>query len=144
MKAVIQRVSSASVCFGQETRSIMQGITVLLAIEKGDTSGKNSRLLEKLINLKIFNDQSGKMNNTLLDINGSILLISNFTVCGSVARGRRPDYSSAMPVKEAEAFFMQTERFFSENYSKTVCGKFQAIMQVNINNDGPVTFIISL
>lgn len=145
MKAVVQRVDWAKLFIdGQLHCSINQGLLVLVGLNNTD----NQRLFEwfcnKLINLRIFNDEQGKMNLSVRDIGGEIMLVSNFTLYGDTQKGFRPSYSSAMPPAEAETLYDKFVTFFSENYhdTKIVTGKFGAMMNIEFVNNGPVTIIV--
>jgi D-tyrosyl-tRNA(Tyr) deacylase len=143
MKAVIQRVTSASVTVeGQTVGQIGQGIMVLLGVEKGDAEAQADWLVEKIINLRIFSDDAGKMNLSLTDINGGLLVVSQFTLAGNCAKGRRPSFDTAAPPDEGKRlydYFVATAR---RTGLPVETGIFQADMQVALVNDGPVTFIL--
>jgi D-tyrosyl-tRNA(Tyr) deacylase len=143
MKAVIQRVSSARVeVDGKTTGSIGRGTLVLLGVEKGDTERQADWLAEKITGLRIFEDNAGKMNLALADIGGGILAVSQFTLAGNCAKGRRPSFDAAAPPDEANRLY---EYFVAKLKSLDVpvaTGIFQAMMQVHLVNDGPVTFIL--
>ena len=143
MKAVIQRVISASVKVDNKTvGDIGKGILVLLGVEKGDDEAKALWLAEKIANLRIFSDDQGKMNLSLLDICGSLLVVSQFTVTGNCGKGRRPSFDNAATADEGKRLY---EHFVAaaKQYSLIVeTGIFQADMQVSLVNDGPVTFIL--
>jgi D-aminoacyl-tRNA deacylase len=143
MKAVIQRVSSASVVVeGKTVGEIGQGILVLLGVEKGDSEVQADWLAEKIISLRIFSDEAGKMNLSLQDVEGSLLAVSQFTLAGNCAKGRRPSFDTAAPPDEGKRlydYFVDTVR---QRGVATATGIFQADMQVTLVNDGPVTFIL--
>jgi D-tyrosyl-tRNA(Tyr) deacylase len=138
MKIVLQRVREASVSIGGETVSrIGRGICLLVGVEKGDSEEEARSLARKAVGLRIFPDASGRMNLALADIGGEALAVSQFTLAGSVRKGRRPSFDGA----EAEIF----ETFVGtlEALGITVeTGVFQALMEVRILNDGPVTFVL--
>jgi D-aminoacyl-tRNA deacylase len=143
LKAVIQRVTKAGVTVDGETVGrIGRGIVVLLGVEKGDSEGDADWLGEKIANLRIFEDQAGKMNLSLLESGGAILAVSQFTLAGNCAKGRRPSFDSAAPPEEAKRLY----EYFVERLRglghKVETGVFQAMMQVSLVNDGPVTFIL--
>ncbi len=147
MKLVIQRVKEASVKV--EDRIIAEigvGIVVLIGFEKGDNvkdiDEKMMYVRDKVLNLRIFEDENGKMNLSVKDIQGSILLVSNFTLAGSVRKGRRPSFDNALHPEMAKVFFERFVGFFKECELNVQSGEFGAYMQVKIVNDGPVTFII--
>jgi D-tyrosyl-tRNA(Tyr) deacylase len=143
MRAVVQRVSRASVeVENQIVAEIGKGILVLLGVAAKDEKQDADYLLEKILNLRIFEDIEGKMNLSLLDIAGELLVVSQFTLFGDVRRGRRPSFIDAAPPQKAEELY---EYFVSEtqkHLSKVATGKFQAMMDVNLTNDGPVTILI--
>jgi len=143
MKAVIQRVRSASVSVGARIVSeIGRGIVVLAAVEKGDPEDAIEGAARKIRQLRIFSDDAGRMNRSLGDVGGEILAVSQFTLAGSIARGRRPSFTGAEEPDRANALF---ERFVVElgREGATVrTGEFGAMMLVSIENDGPVTFIL--
>ena len=143
MKAVIQRVGEAKVeVEGKTVGQIGKGIVVLLGVEKGDEERNADWLAEKICNLRIFEDQAGKMNLSLLETGGEILAVSQFTLAGNCAKGRRPSFDSAAPPQEAKRLY----EYFVERLrglgTKVETGIFQAMMQVSLVNDGPVTFIL--
>lgn len=143
MKAVIQRVSKAKVeVNGKTVGEIGHGIVVLLGVEKGDREAEADWLAEKIINLRIFEDDGGKMNLALPEIGGSLLIISQFTLAGNCAKGRRPSFETVAPPAEANRLY---EYFINKAMAFGVpveTGIFQAMMAVSLVNDGPVTFIL--
>jgi D-tyrosyl-tRNA(Tyr) deacylase len=143
MKAVIQRVTSSSVVVGGETvGAIGRGITVLLGVEKGDNEAAADWLAAKICDLRIFSDQADKMNLSLRDVGGSLLVVSQFTLAGNCAKGKRPSFDSAAPADEGKRLY---EYFVAAARNLGVAvqtGTFQADMQVALVNDGPVTFIL--
>ncbi|ABK98127.1 D-aminoacyl-tRNA deacylase [Pelobacter propionicus] len=143
MKAVIQRVCSASVVVeGEVVGEIGQGILVLLGVEKGDDEAKASWLAEKIISLRIFGDDSDKMNLSLRDVGGSLLAVSQFTLAGNCAKGRRPSFDSAAPPEEGRRLYDHFVQAVRAKGVATATGIFQADMRVSLVNDGPVTFIL--
>lgn len=143
MKVVIQRVGTARVEVGAKTVGrIGKGILVLLGVEKGDREGDAAWLAEKIANLRIFEDGQGKMNLSVREIGGQLLAVSQFTLAGNCAKGRRPSFDSAAPPEEANRLY----EFFVEKLRElglpVETGVFQAMMQVSLVNDGPVTFIL--
>jgi D-tyrosyl-tRNA(Tyr) deacylase len=143
MKAVIQRVRSASVTVnGQVTGKIGQGMLILLGVEKGDDESKADWLAEKICGLRIFSDEEGKMNLAVRDVGGALLVVSQFTLAGNCAKGKRPSFDTAAPPDEGKRLY----EFFVEALKKldvpVQTGIFQADMQVSLVNDGPVTFIL--
>ncbi len=143
MKAVIQRVSTASVTVDNTVVGrIGAGILVLLGVEKGDNEAAADWLAEKIVALRIFEDEQGKMNRSLLETGGSLLVVSQFTLAGNCAKGRRPSFDTAAPPQEGKRLY----DYFVEAAKKLAVpvetGIFQADMQVALVNDGPVTFIL--
>ena len=143
MRAVIQRVSEASVeISGEVVGKIGVGLLVLLAVARNDERGDADYLAEKITNLRIFADDEGKMNRSLLDTGGAMLVVSQFTLYGDVRRGRRPSYSDAAePEKANELYEYFVERVRSLGV-KVQTGVFQAMMKVRLVNDGPVTILL--
>ena len=143
MRAVIQRVSEASVeISGEVVGKIGVGLLVLLAVARNDERGDADYLGEKITNLRIFADDEGKMNRSLLDTGGAMLVVSQFTLYGDVRRGRRPSYSDAAePEKANELYEYFVERVRSLDV-KVQTGVFQAMMKVRLVNDGPVTILL--
>jgi len=143
MRAVVQRVSEARVEVNQETiGAIDKGLLVLIGIESSDNEQAYSYMIDKIINLRIFEDENDKMNLSLKDINGGLLIVPNFTLYGDCRKGRRPSYIAAAKPNEAEIKFKDFCKFAKESYSKVETGQFQADMKVHILNDGPVTLLI--
>lgn len=143
MKAVIQRVKRAKVTVdGAITGEIGAGILVLLGVSNIDTEADADFLLDKTINLRIFGDDEGKMNLSLLDVSGSLLVVSQFTLYADTRKGRRPSYIDAAPPDRANELY---EYFVSESgkvVANVQTGRFQAMMDVELVNDGPVTIIL--
>ncbi|HIZ17304.1 MAG TPA: D-tyrosyl-tRNA(Tyr) deacylase [Firmicutes bacterium] len=143
MKAVVQRVLSSSVTIEDEIISeIGKGITALIAVESGDGGVQVSKMAEKLTMLRIFEDEAGKMNKSLLDIGGEILAVSNFTVAGDCSKGKRPSYMSAERPERAAPIFDELLKQISDFGVNVQTGRFGADMKVSIENDGPVTVIL--
>jgi D-tyrosyl-tRNA(Tyr) deacylase len=143
VKAVIQRVSSAAVEVDSRTvGSIGQGILVLLGVEKGDVDRDADRLVDKIVELRIFEDEAGKMNRSLRDIGGELLAVSQFTLAGNCTKGRRPSFDSAAPPAEANLLYEYFVEAVKSHGIPVQTGIFQAMMQVSLVNDGPVTFIL--
>lgn len=143
MRAVVQRVLSGSVTVDNETvGSIGKGFVVLLGVSEKDTAEDVSYMADKVANLRIFEDSEGKMNLSLLDINGELLVVSQFTLYGDCRKGRRPNFMSAAKPEKAEALYNEFVKKCRDMGIKTETGTFQADMKVNILNDGPVTVIV--
>jgi D-tyrosyl-tRNA(Tyr) deacylase len=145
MLGLIQRVTSASVSIEENIYGhINQGILLLLGVEKNDAAGQADQLLKKILNYRIFADNSGKMNQSLTDINGDLLIVSQFTLAADTKKGLRPSFSSAAPPTEAEALYDYFLDQANEIHNgKIASGQFGADMQVSLCNDGPVTFLLS-
>jgi len=143
MRAVVQRVTRASVKVeGEIIGEIGNGLVVLLGIARDDTKVEAAYLVDKIANLRIFDDEAGKMNLSLKDTNGGLLIVSQFTLYGDVRRGLRPSWIDAAPPEVAEPlydFFVRQARATIDNIAT---GKFQAMMQVELINDGPVTILL--
>ena len=143
MKCLIQRVSRASVTIdGQLYSNIGNGILALLGVEKGDTSENVLKMAEKVINLRIFEDENGKMNKSLKDINGEILIVSQFTLCGDCKKGTRPSFEKAEKPEIANMLYEEFVTIVKNTKIATSTGKFGAKMDVELVNDGPVTFLL--
>ena len=144
MKALVQRVTEGSVSVdGQEIGSIRKGLVILFGSGRGDTEKDVDYLAEKCANLRIFEDEAGKMNLSLLDIGGEALVISQFTLYGDCRKGRRPGFSDAADPSEAEQFYEHfLVKIAQAGVRKVQHGQFGADMQVKIFNDGPVTFML--
>lgn len=143
MKALIQRVKQASVSIdGEIYSSIGFGMLILLGVEKEDSSENAQKLAEKLINLRIFEDENDKMNKSLLDVKGEILVVSQFTLMGDCKKGTRPSFDKAAPPDKANKLYEDFVNIISQ-YGLTVkTGKFQAMMDIALVNQGPVTFMV--
>ena len=143
MRAVVTRVNSASVeVAGKTIGSIEQGFLVLLGVKVGDSGAQAEKLAEKITGLRVFEDESGRMNRSLSDVGGSLLVVSQFTLYGDVSHGRRPSFIGAAAPEKAiplyEQFLAECERLgFPPQH-----GEFGAYMQVESENDGPVTLIV--
>ena len=143
MKAVIQRVTSASVHVeGKTVGQIEYGLLALLGVAKGDGDLDGRYLVEKIRTLRIFSDEQGKMNRSLADIGGSVLLVSQFTLLGRMANGRRPSFDEAAPPDEAKRLYEQVVAELRDHGTHVETGIFAARMQVELLNDGPVTFVL--
>jgi len=143
MRAVVQRVSRASVTVdGEITRKIGKGLLVLLGVSTDDQESDAVYLLDKIINLRIFEDAAGKMNLSLAETSGELLIVSQFTLYGDTRRGRRPSYIEAAAPEKANQLY---EFFVTEarkQIGKVETGRFQAMMDVELVNDGPVTILL--
>ena len=143
MIAVIQRVLDAKVQINNsEERSITNGLVILLGVHKDDVEKDVTYLADKIIGLRIFNDQNNKMNHSLLDINGSVLIISQFTLCGDIRKGRRPNFLSAANPSKGRSMYNNFIQRFKQKDLNVVSGEFGAHMDVSLVNNGPVTFVI--
>ena len=143
MKALIQRVSTASVTVAGETvGKIERGLLVFLGVEKPDTQTIAQKLLSKVLRYRVFNDAAGHMNLDVGQVDGSLLIVSQFTLAADTQKGLRPSFSSAMPPSDAEVLY---EFFVAEAalVLPVATGRFGADMQVRLVNDGPVTFLRS-
>ena len=143
MRAVIQRVRSASVTVDEEVvGSIGRGLVVLLGVGLNDTEREAAWLAEKTANLRIFEDDEGKMNLSLLDIGGQALVVSQFTLYGDARRGRRPSFTDAAPPEKADDLYRRYVECLENARIGVQTGRFRAKMLVSIENDGPVTLIL--
>ncbi|MBO5130776.1 MAG: D-tyrosyl-tRNA(Tyr) deacylase [Romboutsia sp.] len=143
MRAVIQRVTYSSVeVDGEIVGEINKGFNVLLGISKEDTEEDMKYIKDKIINLRVFSDENDKMNLSLLDIKGELLLISQFTLYGDARKGRRPNFMNALGGEEAKKFYDKFIEMMKETGLKVQTGIFGADMKVDIKNDGPVTILL--
>ena len=144
MRLLVQRVKRASVTISNnEKHEISQGMCVFIGVTHGDNEANADWLAEKLAGLRIFEDDSGKINLSVKDIDGEILLVSQFTLYASCVKGRRPSFTDAAKPDEAEKLYDYfVERVKSSGVKNVQCGEFGADMTVEIINDGPLTFII--
>lgn len=143
MKAVIQRVDSASVSIdGIEISRIGAGLFVLLGVEKGDGEKDADFLLDKMIHLRIFEDDEGKMNLSLLDVSGELLVVSQFTLLADCRKGRRPSFTDAAEPVTATKLYEYVLLKAREQVTKVGQGQFQAMMKVGLVNHGPVTILL--
>jgi len=144
MKAVIQRVKRASVEINNELFSdIENGLLVLLGVEKDDTENHAEYLAKKISELRIFEDENGKMNLSLQDINGEILVVSQFTLAGDCTKGKRPSFDHAARPETAISLYEKFIEILRKKGFKVKTGKFGAMMDISLINNGPVTFILS-
>ena len=143
MKVLIQKVSRAEVRVADRVvGSIGEGALLFLGVEKGDTDKDVSFLTEKITHLRIFPDAEGKMNLSLLDVGGEILVVSQFTLVGDVQKGRRPSFDKAAPPEMAERYYQEFVHQLKKTRLKVATGEFQAMMSVELVNEGPVTFMV--
>jgi D-tyrosyl-tRNA(Tyr) deacylase len=142
MKAVIQRVSSASVSVkGEIIAKINRGLAILVAVSLNDNDKDIEVMADKICNLRIFEDNKGKMNLSVSDINGDILVVSQFTLLADLGKGRRPSFTQAAMPENAENIYNKLIDRLKDRKIKVECGRFGASMQVELVNDGPATFI---
>jgi len=143
MRAVIQRVDRACVRINSQLfSSIDQGVLVLLGVEKDDSEKDADYVLEKTVNLRIFEDEQGKMNHSLIDIEGEMLVVSQFTLLGDCIKGRRPSFVSAEEPSKANQLYEYFIHQAVPRVKKLASGKFQEMMQIELTNNGPVTILI--
>jgi D-aminoacyl-tRNA deacylase len=143
MRAVVQRVSSASVSVnGEVVGAISRGMVVLVGIEVSDTGAQAAWLADKAANLRIFEDAQGKMNLSVKDVGGAVLLVPNFTVAGDARKGRRPSFDNAMRPEQAEPLFGQLVEAVRAQGVPVETGVFRAEMAVGLVNDGPITILL--
>ncbi len=143
MKALVQRVKQASVTIDGELYSqIGHGLLVFVGVEKTDEKINADKLADKIVNLRIFEDDSGKMNLSVKDVNGEILVVSQFTLCGDCKKGTRPSFDKSAPLDKAVDLYEYFVIKVKSHGLKTETGKFRAMMDVGLINDGPVTFFI--
>ncbi|MBE6072567.1 MAG: D-tyrosyl-tRNA(Tyr) deacylase [Clostridium butyricum] len=143
MRAVVQRVTSSSVSVENKViGKINQGFNVLLGISQDDTNEDLQYIADKIINLRVFQDENDKMNLSLLDVNGEILVISQFTLYGDCRKGRRPNFMQAKGGDEARILYEEFLKILKSSGLKVETGEFGADMKVEINNDGPVTILL--
>lgn len=144
MRAVVQRVKSASVTLqetGEVTGSIDRGLMILLGVGKGDAAADAVWLADKIAGLRVFEDEEGRMNKSAVDIGGSALVVSQFTLYGDCRKGRRPGFDQAAPPELAEELY-QSFVAALRKHLPVECGVFRTDMLVEINNDGPVTLLL--
>ncbi|AOR23074.1 D-aminoacyl-tRNA deacylase [Clostridium taeniosporum] len=143
MRAVVQRVTSSNVKVdGNIVGSIGEGLNVLIGISKNDTLEDLKYIRDKVINLRIFHDENDKMNLSILDLKGQLLVISQFTLYGDCRKGRRPNFMEAKGGEEAKELYEEFIKLLNESGLKVETGEFGADMKVEINNDGPVTILL--
>ncbi len=145
MKALLQRVSQASVSIdGLEVARIAGGLLVLVGIEPDDNQRILEKVLHKLLNYRVFSDEQERMNKSLTDVQGGLLLVSQFTLAADTRSGLRPGFSTAAAPAQAEALFEQLVQMAKQRYANVQTGQFGADMQVQLVNDGPVTFMLEV
>jgi D-aminoacyl-tRNA deacylase len=143
VRAVIQRVAWAEVQVeGAVVGRIERGLAVLIGVERGDTPSDAEQLADKILNARVFEDEHGKMNWSVVDVAGQLLLISQFTLLGDLRKGRRPSFSSAMPPGEAQPLFEQACSACRNSGLTVQTGTFRAHMEVSLCNSGPVTLLL--
>jgi D-aminoacyl-tRNA deacylase len=143
MRAVIQRVDRACVIIKhKELSSINKGILILLGVEKDDSEADADYILEKSINLRIFEDDQEKMNLSLLDIEGAMIVVSQFTLLGNCVKGRRPSFTAAEEPAKANKLYEYFVSQAKEKVKHLATGKFQEMMKIELVNDGPVTILL--
>jgi len=143
MRAVIQRVDQASVAVdGRTVGAIAKGLVVLLGVESGDADSDLQFIKRKILNLRVFDDGEGRMNLSVREVTGAILVVSQFTVHGDARHGNRPDYTRAAPAEQARAAYERLVSELRQEGAQVASGVFQAMMKVTLTNDGPVTIIV--
>ena len=143
MKAVIQRVSQARVLVeAEEVGAIGPGLVILLGVGQADSVKDVEYLASKIVHLRIFSDEAGKMNRSLLDTRGQALIVSQFTLWGDCRKGRRPSFVEAAPAELAERLYLEFVKKVSETGVTTATGRFGALMQLHLVNHGPVTLVL--
>ncbi len=143
MRAVVQRVTKASVeVAGKTVGRIDTGLVVLLGVDKGDSLHDANYIAEKIVGLRIFPDDQGRMNFSVLDVGGSALMISQFTILGDVRKGRRPSFTDAADPKVADQLYEHCNQLLRQHGLTVATGVFRADMQVHLINNGPVTILL--
>ena len=143
MRAVVQRVSSSNVKVnGEVIGSIGRGLNVLIGISNDDTIEDLKYIKDKIVNLRIFEDENDKMNFSVLDVKGELLIISQFTLYGDCRKGRRPNFMNAKGGEEAKVLYLKLVEMLQETGLNVQTGEFGADMKVEIQNDGPVTLLL--
>jgi D-tyrosyl-tRNA(Tyr) deacylase len=143
MRLLLQRVSRASVLVeGKIVGEIGAGLLVLMGLDKGDDSATSDRMLDKLLAYRVFADDAGRMNCSVADVDGGVLLVSQFTLSAETRKGLRPSFSSAMPPEEARKLYDYMLAGLAARHGKVAAGIFGAHMEVQLVNDGPVTFLL--
>lgn len=143
VRVLIQRVSRARVAVGQDiVGEIGRGLCVFLGVGKQDNEQSADFFADKVRNLRVFDDEQGKMNRSVADIGGEVLLVSQFTLYGDCRKGNRPSFTDAAPAEQAEQLYRRVAERLREAGLKVATGRFQAHMQVSLVNDGPVTLVL--
>ena len=143
MRALLQRVSHAAVSVDGETvGEIGAGLLVLLGLDKGDDTDTAERMLDKVLTYRVFPDEAGRMNCSVADIGGGVLLVSQFTLSADTRKGLRPSFSSAMPPEQARPLYEYMLASLANRHREVAAGIFGAHMEVSLVNDGPVTFLL--
>ena len=143
MKCLLQRVTRASIIINDRVyASIQQGLCLFLGVSRVDTSKDISYLAKKIPNLRIFEDKHGKMNRSVLDIQGQILVVSQFTLYGKVEKGRRPSFEQAALPEHANSLYVEFVKALKSQNISIYTGKFGANMEIDLVNDGPATFLV--
>lgn len=143
MKALLQRVSRASVTVGGElVGEIGGGLLVLLSLDRGDDPPAADRMLDRILGYRLFADAEGRMNRSVADVNGGVLLVSQFTLSADTARGLRPSFSRALAPAQAEPLYDYMLQGLRRRHATVAAGVFGADMQVSLTNDGPVTILL--
>lgn len=145
MKALIQRVATAKVLVDDHiVGQIDKGLLVLLGVEKGDSEASVARMLDKLLAYRVFPDEQQRMNRNVVEAQGGLLIVSQFTLAADTSKGLRPSFSHAAPPVEAERLYELMLASARAKYATVASGKFGADMQVHLVNDGPVTFLLEV
>ncbi|MFV0277476.1 MAG: D-aminoacyl-tRNA deacylase [Parahaliea sp.] len=145
MKALLQRVSRAAVHVeGECVGEIGPGLLVLLGLDRGDDDVRAQRLLDKVLAYRVFADDQGRMNRSVTDTGGGVLLVSQFTLSADTRKGLRPSFSGALPPAQAEVLYESILVRLRERHPRVAAGRFGADMQVSLVNDGPVTFLLEI
>jgi D-tyrosyl-tRNA(Tyr) deacylase len=143
LKALLQRVSHASVSVsGEVVGEIATGLLVFLGLDQGDDEGGTRRMLDRILAYRVFPDACGRMNRSVADVGGGVLLVSQFTLSADTGRGLRPGFSRAMPPAAAESLYQLALAELRRRHPVVAAGVFGADMQVSLTNDGPVTFLL--
>jgi len=143
MRAVVQRVSRASVAVGGKiVGEIGRGLLVLVGVSKSDAQADSDYLVDKIVGLRIFEDEDGKMNRNVLDAGGAVLAVSQFTLLGDVRRGKRPSFDEAAPPERARELYESFVQQVRGRGLRCETGQFQAVMSVSLVNEGPVTVLL--